>query len=99
MRPSARFVLAALFAALVAGCGHAATEQECQEIVDKVVELESKEQGVTDPAAVAKRKEETRKSIGEQMMPRCVGKKIRDSAMACVRNAKSFDEIDNVCLR
>ena len=102
-RPSASFrahlgALAALVS-LASGCGHPATEQECQEILDKVVELELRGQNVTDPATLAQRKATTREARGKDLLPGCTGRKITDQAMACIRGATSYDEIDNRCLR
>ncbi len=88
-------------AALIAlgGCGHPATEPECQEILDKVVELELRGQNVNDPATLELRKKTTREARSKELLPGCVGRKITDQAMACIRGATSYDEIDNRCLR
>ena len=90
------------FAALVglaSGCGHPATERECQEILDKVVELELRGQNVSDPATLAQRKATAREARSKDLLGGCTGRKITDQAMACIRNARTYDEIDNRCLR
>lgn len=81
------------------GCGHPASRAECEQILDKVVELELAAQNVKDAATIETRKQETRKRLGEDLMGKCVGKKVTDAAMACVRSAKTYEEIENVCLR
>jgi hypothetical protein len=85
--------------ALLSGCGHPTTAQECDEILNKVVELELKKQNVHDPAVIEQRKAETRSARGAELQALCKGRKITNKAMACVRTADSFDKIDNECLR
>jgi hypothetical protein len=86
-------------AALSGACGHPATQQECEEILDKVVELELKGQYVNDPATLEQRKKTAREAKAKDLLPRCTGRKITTQAMACIRQARSYDEIDNRCLR
>ncbi|MDW8248192.1 MAG: hypothetical protein RMJ98_02665 [Myxococcales bacterium] len=89
-----------LFLAVVGGaCGHPATQQECEEILDKVVELELMEQYVNDPSTREQRKKITREVKGKDLLPRCIGRKITTQAMVCIRQAQSYDEINNYCLR
>jgi hypothetical protein len=84
---------------LAGGCGHPATSAECEQIVDKVVELELRAQNIKDAQAIEQRKNETRAARGKELIAQCQGKKVTDAAMRCVRGAQSYDEIDNVCLR
>ena len=97
----ARTALALLVVSSLAlvGCGHPASRAECEQILDKVVELELASQNIKDPTLVAQRKEDTRKAKGDALMNRCVGRKITDKALACVRTATSYDQINDVCLR
>lgn len=81
-----------------AGC-HRATEADCEQIIDRLVELELKEQGITDPAVVNVRKKETKARKRDELIGSCVGKRISHSAMACIRNAKSAAEVTDECLR
>ncbi|MCU0654518.1 MAG: hypothetical protein MUF64_04265 [Polyangiaceae bacterium] len=80
-------------------CGHPATQQECEEILDKVVELELKGQFINDPAILEQRKKTAREAKAKDLLPRCTGRKITEAAMACIRQAQSYDDIDNRCLR
>ena len=88
-----------MLGATLPGCGHPATREECEQILDKVVELELSTQNVKDPVTIAERKDKVRKERGEALLPKCVGKKITDAAMACVRGATTYDQINDVCLR
>jgi hypothetical protein len=94
------FPLAAALAC--AGCGRPATEAECGEILGHLVELELREQGVTDTAEIARRKEATLAGgdagLGA-LRSGCVGKRITESALTCVRSAQTADEVTETCLR
>ena len=82
--------------ALVA-CGRKATRDDCEVVVDRNVELQLKALGVTDPSTVAKRREEMRASMKEDI-DKCVGKRVTNGNMACVKNAETAEKIDK-CLR
>lgn len=88
---------ALVFAVALAGCGRKATREDCEAVVDKNVELQLKALGVTDAAVVAKRREEMRSSMKDDI-DKCVGKRVTDGMMACVKNAETADKIDK-CLR
>jgi hypothetical protein len=80
-----------------AGCGRAATEQDCDMIVDRYVEVELKALNVTDPRVVEQRKAEMRRDLKDDLKA-CPGKHITDSMLACVRQAASNAELDK-CTR
>lgn len=88
--------LAACVAAL-AGCGRKATREDCEIVVDRNVELQLKALGVVEPAVVTKRRDEMRASMKEDI-DKCVGKRVTDAMIACVKNAETPDKIDK-CLR
>jgi hypothetical protein len=98
-------VLQGLFAAAFvgSGCGHPATEAECQTIVERIVELELKAQKITDPVEVAKRRGEGLGLSADggkpEVLEGCVGRHITDRALACVRRAESASEITDRCLQ
>ena len=97
-----RVVLRTLIAPIVLslallGCGRKATREDCETVVDRNVELQLKALGVTDPAVVAKRRDEMRGSMRDNI-DKCVGKRVTDSMMACVKSAETADKIDK-CLR
>jgi hypothetical protein len=95
---SASLIACAVIAALVLpGCGRKATREDCEVVVDRNVELQLKALGVTDPSVVAKRREEMRASMREDI-DKCVGKRVTDGMMACVKTAETAEKIDK-CLR
>jgi len=89
--------LASTLAGALAGCGRKATREDCDAVVDKNVELQLKALGVNDPATVAKRREEIRASMRDDI-DKCVGKRVTDAMMGCVKNAETADKLDK-CLR
>jgi len=102
--PSLPALLGLFVAAFVgSGCGHPATEAECQTIVERIVELELKAQKITDPVEVAKRRGEGLGLSADggkpEVLQGCVGRHITDRALACVRGAESASEITDRCLQ
>lgn len=98
----AKSIVAGGACAVALGCGHPASEAECQAILDRIVELELKAQRVTDPAEIAKRKQESLNAGpgGKgNVLQGCVGKHITDRALACVRAAETSVEITDRCLQ
>jgi hypothetical protein len=85
---------------LTTGCGHPATEQECEEIADRVTELELRNSPVgRDPDTAKEQLERTRNWVKESQLKSCVGRRITDSAMQCVRSAKKAQDITDSCFR
>ncbi len=98
LAPLARALTLALFLApVLVGCGRKATREDCEVVVDKNVELQLKALGVTDPAVVIKRRDEMRAAMRDDI-DKCVGKRVTDGMMTCVRSAETADKIDK-CLR
>jgi len=89
--------MAALLLCLLCACGRPATREDCELIIDRNVELQMKQMQITEQAAIDKRKAEIRGTMADQLKG-CVGKRVTDKMMACVRTAASADEIDQ-CLR
>ncbi len=84
-------------AAFLVGCGRKATRADCELVVDKNVEVKLKADGMTDPPLVAKRKEELRASLKDDI-DKCVGKRVTDGMLTCVKGAETAEQIDK-CLR
>ena len=82
---------------VLAGCGRPATKTDCDEILDKSAMIELKAQNVTEPAEVKKRTEAFRAARGEEILAKCVGRRITEKAMACVRVASTAGQVDR-CL-
>ncbi len=80
------------------GCGHRATVQECEEIVERVARLEL-ERAKVGPVALASELKLAKESFKKDMGRRCVGRRVTEEAMSCVRSAKSSQEIEEVCFR
>jgi hypothetical protein len=88
----------AITALSATGCGHPATRQECDEIFNKSAEIELRLQNVTEPKLVAERTAAVRAAKGDELIQRCLGKRITSSAMECVRRATTSETMDE-CLQ
>lgn len=82
---------------LLAGCGHPATRAECEEIFERIAEIELRSLNVTDGQELRRRTDDARDARGEQLLEQCIGRRITDRAMACVRKAQTAEELD-ACL-
>jgi hypothetical protein len=82
------------------GCGHPATDKECQEIVERIATLElEKANSTNDAKSVGAQVDETKKALAPNTMKDCVGKRITERAMQCVRGAKSSQQIVDDCFK
>jgi hypothetical protein len=81
-----------------AGCGHPATEQECEQIVERVATLEL-ENAHAGSDVVASEVKLAKESFKKDMGRRCVGRRVTQEAMNCVRQAKTADQIEKECFR
>ncbi|MFO0762599.1 MAG: hypothetical protein U0359_39530 [Byssovorax sp.] len=103
LSPSARSipVVVVLFAGLalaLAGCGHPATKEECEELFAKSAEIELRGQNVTDPKTITDRTAAARATPrGAEFAAACAGKRITQSALDCVRRATTAEQFDK-CL-
>ena len=91
-------VLTTISALAASGCGHPATERECEEIVERIalLELRAVDAG---PEFVAEEVKNAKESFRRDMQKKCVGRRITDSAMRCVRNATNARQIEDECFR
>jgi hypothetical protein len=82
-----------------AGCSrHRATDADCAEILDRIVELELAERGFRDPALVELKKDELHRVLAPDVK-QCQGRALPTGALACVRAARSVEEISHRCLK
>ena len=81
-----------------AGCGRPATISDCEEIVAKIAELELRGAPAADPSSIAKEVADTKQAFQTKAKQECVGKRITERALTCVRNAKTAEEIVRECL-
>ena len=78
---------------LVPGCGHPASVAECEEIVERITRLELEERQIGKDA-VAAEVAETKTAMRDRMAKDCVGRRVTDRAMRCVREAKSSKKVE-----
>lgn len=90
-------LLAAVALVALEGCGRPATESDCQLIIDRNVEVQMREMKLVDPALIAKKQEELR-AIMKSELKDCVGRRVTDGMMRCVREAPTPDAITK-CIR
>lgn len=95
--PAARW-LVMLASALLAACGRPATQEDCDFIVGRIAELELSDTKSADPAEVAKQVAETKHEFQAKAKRECVGKRVTERALRCVRGAKTAEEIVRECL-
>ena len=81
----------------VVGCGRPATVEECEYIVERIVELEMKQRNRGSPEVVRAEAEQTKAAVRESTMSQCVGKRVTQAAMDCVRTAETSHEIIADC--
>lgn len=82
------------------GCGRPATEAECEQILERTARLELQERlGGADAKLVEAEVQATKEALRESMMNNCVGKRITDGALACVRAASTAKELTEDCFR
>ena len=96
--PRHPLALVCLVAVAASGCGHPASQQECEEIFRRSAELELLAQNIVDPKIVEDKIAEAKAVRGRELLDECVGKRITDEAMSCVRGAKTAEELD-ACLQ
>ena len=85
---------------VVTGCGHPASDKECQEIVERIATLELEKAGAPiDAKSVGQQIDETKKALAANTLKDCVGKRITERAMQCVRTAKTSSQIVDDCFR
>lgn len=93
--PGSRLSLAALAWLALTACGRPATEKECDEIVVRITELELKARGIS--SSNGEEIKQTREALKKTALRDCVGRRISDDAMTCVRSAKSAEQIVDEC--
>ena len=95
---SHKSLLPILLALLAAGCGRPATIADCEEIVARIAELELRGAKTADPSSIAKEVADTKLAFQAKAKQECVGKRITQRALDCVRQAKTAEEIVKECL-
>ncbi len=75
-----------------------ATENDCDAILTRIVELEIREQGYRDPALVKRKQARLRRTFADEIA-RCVGRRLPQGAMECIATASSAEQVSHTCLR
>lgn len=85
-------------ACLASGCGHPATVEECEEIIEQVARLELRATlGASNEKAILAEIDAAKRELRDSTMKDCVGKRITNKALECVRNAATADEAAEDC--
>jgi hypothetical protein len=76
----------------------AATREDCEGILARIIELELREQGYRDPALFERKRLELTRRFDADLRA-CVGRPLPSDAMRCIAAAKSSEAISHSCLR
>jgi hypothetical protein len=82
--------------ALLTGCGRPASEGECREILRTAARLELKAHLGNEQLIDAELKS-IEASMQTTMMEKCVGKRITEEKLECIRQAKTSEELFGKC--
>ena len=80
------------------GCGHPATEKECEEILQRSAELELRSRNITDAEIIKARVAAAREAKRDKLMGMCIGRRITEDAMGCIREAGTSEDLE-ACLQ
>ena len=100
MTRPARFAQLMAIAMLVTGVAcdrRGATQEDCQTVFERLVELETTELGYRDPIAVGRTMERLRRELAVRIAS-CKGRALKPGALRCVRQARRAEEITHACL-
>lgn len=81
---------------LMPACADRATPAQCEQILDRLVQLRLEERGFQDPALVTARRAAFREVLAAELHS-CSGLRLETGAMECVQNAKTGDALLNTC--
>jgi hypothetical protein len=74
------------------GCGRPASEQDCQMIFEKSIEVEMRSLDKADPATLSKKQKELSEAFAPEVK-QCVGKRVTEGTLNCIRGAKTPAEL------
>jgi hypothetical protein len=83
---------------ILAACGRPATEAECEEIVERTARLKIQETSNVRQETVEKQVSELKDRLRDETIEGCVGKRITQRAMQCVREAETSAAVQE-CFR
>ncbi|MES1172504.1 MAG: hypothetical protein ABUL77_04645 [Bacteroidota bacterium] len=94
-----RLMAAFCLGAFAAGCHRdVATPDVCSDILDRIIQIELTEQGFRDPALVTRKQAELSRLLAPSLAA-CANRRLPRGALACVRLARTTEEISHGCLR
>jgi hypothetical protein len=73
-----------------------ATRQDCEAILERIVDIELMERGYRDPMLQKIKQTAFRKKLGAEL-ERCVGKRLEKKAIDCVRSASTIEVLTHDC--
>ena len=78
-------------------CGRPASVQECEEIANRVAILEFEAAAKSTAPPKPEQVQVIRARVHDAMLKGCVGKRITERALQCMRKAKTADAIQKDC--
>ena len=80
------------------GCHqHRATTEDCNTVLDRLVEIELDVFGYRDPVLHARWRDELERRFSADV-DRCRGRKVRDDFRSCLKKAKTSEQVEHRCL-
>jgi hypothetical protein len=73
-------------------CGRSATTEDCKMIYEKNIEVEMRSLAKADDATIERKKAELRTAFDADLK-QCVGKRVTESVLACVRGATTPEQM------
>lgn len=87
----------ALVLGLLAACATPrATREDCEHILERIVDIELKERGYKDPMLQTIKRSTLKRKLAQDL-DRCVGKKLKTNAIRCVDAASSIEALTHDC--
>jgi uncharacterized protein YoaH (UPF0181 family) len=81
---------------LASACGRPATAEDCEAVIERIVELEL--EGTRTGEQVKQAAARARQDFKQRAATDCVGRRIRSDAVACARIAKTPEQLIEDCL-
>jgi hypothetical protein len=81
-----------MFSLSMIACGRTATPEDCKMIYEKNIEVEMRSLAKADDATIERKKVELRSSFDADLK-QCVGKRVTERVLACVRAATTPEQM------
>ena len=83
-----------MLAAGLGGCGRPATRAECDEIVERMARLQLESTRPARPETIEAKVEQTKAKLVDKTKEYCLGKRVTNRAMECVRSAQTAEAVE-----